>query len=338
MLQLKIMTRPRIPAEIVIEITGQCHLACRYCTKPGARAGHVPLSAITKTLDDAAAMKAGTIRFTGGEPLLHPDLRAMLAHARRLKFYIIVNTSAEEITPAQLRTLKGSIDCALISLQGFDQRSNKAYTGSGTPFAQKLKNIFALKALLPALRLGTVITPTMSSTFPRFAALVTRIAPVSWGLFRPISTDPDIAMMGQSFYNTMILDIIRFRQKTGLNTHISNAIPLCVSGNIKAGKECLPGAASDDGHLRIVRDVRGFFKPSYFIDTPLGEDLRKAWKHPLLRKLDATDHLPAICRQCPCLSPCFGGSRAMAMIHGGSYRAADPLFNKITAAQALSCL
>ncbi len=319
------MARPPIPTEVVIEVTGQCRLSCTYCTSPDLRAAHVPINDIIETLDAAAELKVPAIRFTGGEPLLHPDLRAFLTYAHQLGFYTIINTSAEEISSSQIRILASTINCALISLQGYDHGSSEAYTRSPSAFDQKLKNIFALKALLPVLRLGTVITPALHGTFPQFAALVKKIAPVSWGLFRPISKAGDITQMDQAFYRGLLLNIIRLR-KEGIHVEIANAIPLCVSGNINAGKEGCAGAIFDDGHRRIVRDAKGFFKPSYFINTPLGNDIATAWAHPLLEQLDRTDHLPATCQQCPLLDPCLGGSRAMSMLSGGSFQAADPLF------------
>jgi cyclic pyranopterin phosphate synthase len=45
---------------------------------PGQR---LPLATVREVLDDAAAAGVRKIRFYGGEPLLHPDLPAMIAHA-----------------------------------------------------------------------------------------------------------------------------------------------------------------------------------------------------------------------------------------------------------------
>ena len=96
------------------------------------------------------------------------------------------------------------------------------------------------------------------------------------------------------------------------------------------------GAALDEGHLRIVRSAQGYFKPSYFIETNLGNTIREAWEHPFLLQLERTDYLPDLCQRCPVLDTCRGGCRAMALRSHGTVFAPDPLFDPAIALKALS--
>ncbi len=327
------MKRPSIPLEIVIEITGKCRLVCPHCTGP--RTPHVPWEDIKKTLDEASDLGIRVVRITGGEPLLHPDIRTVLTYAKAKKLFVILNTAAENISPSLLKTLTVNVDATLISLQGYDERSNTEYTHSRYPFLDKIKNIFLLKAYLPNLWLATVITPTFGRSFQKFLPLVKKIAPANWTLFRAISETDEVKQMDIAFYHALTLNIMK-AHRDHINVSIGNAIPMCITGNLQAGKQAFRGADFDDGHVRLVRSTEGFFKPSYFLDTNLGHTIHTAWGHSFLHELEQTDYLPSLCQQCPVLDTCRGGCRAMALRAYGTALAPDPLFDPVIAQKALS--
>lgn len=327
------MNRPSIPLEIIIEITGRCRQVCTYCTGP--RTPDVPLKDIKDTLDEAANLGIKAVRITGGEPLLHPEIRTILSYAKSKKFSIIINTTAENITPALLKTIITSVDVAHVSLQGYNPQSNAAYTRSKVPFADKLKNIFLLKAYLPTIWIATVITPTKLQSFERFTPLIRKINPSAWLLQRPISdSDEALRQMDIAFYRALALKILKTRQ-TGLNVFISNPIPMCITGSLKTGQQAFLGAKLDEGHLRMVRRAQGYYQPSYFLETNLGTSIQKAWDHPFMLNINRTNFLPELCQRCPLVETCRGGCRAMALRANGSALTADPLFDPETAKKAL---
>ena len=326
------MKRPAKPLEIIIEITGKCRLVCPYCTGP--RTADVSLKDIKATLDEAASFGVKTIRITGGEPLIHPEIQTILKYAKLKKFSVLLNTAAENISPALMKTITANVDVALISLQGYDEKSNAAYTRSKLSFVDKIKNIFVLKSYLPTVWLATVITPTMVKSFDRFVPLIKKINPVAWTLLRPISDmNEDLKQMDLAFYRALTLKIMKARKD--INVFIANPIPLCITGNLTIGKEAFFGANFDDGHVRIVRSAQGYYKPSYFIDKNLGDTIKSAWEHPFLNELNRTDYLPDLCQRCPVLNICRGGCRAMALRAYGNPLDQDPLFDPLKAKKAL---
>lgn len=327
------INRLSLPLEIVIEITGKCRLVCPHCTGP--RTPHVPWRDIKKTIDEAADLGIKTIRITGGEPLLHPDFRKILTYAKEKKFSILLNTAAEDMSPSQLKTVAMNVDAALISLQGYDEKTNTEYTRSRSSFRDKIKNIFVLKAYLPTLWLATVITPTFGRSFQKFLPLVKKIAPAEWSLFRAIDEADKIKQMDLAFYRALTLNIMKAR-RAKINVSIGNAIPMCITGNLQLGKQAFIGGEFDDGHVRLVRSTEGYFKPSYFLNTNLGDTIQAAWAHPFLRELDRTDYLPQGCQHCPVFRTCRGGCRAMALRAYGTTFAPDPLFDAASAGKALS--
>lgn len=88
------LIRPQ-PRQITIAVTAACNFRCRGCRygrdfMSGAR---LSLDTVRAVLDDAAEAGVGTVRFYGGEPLLHPDLPAMVAHGSALGLDCYVTTN-----------------------------------------------------------------------------------------------------------------------------------------------------------------------------------------------------------------------------------------------------
>jgi cyclic pyranopterin phosphate synthase len=91
---LPVLIRPE-PRRLQVAITAQCNLACHGCRygrdfMPGAR---LSLDVVRQLLDDARDAGFWDVRLYGGEPLLHPDLPAMVQHAidRGLQVFVTTN-------------------------------------------------------------------------------------------------------------------------------------------------------------------------------------------------------------------------------------------------------
>jgi cyclic pyranopterin phosphate synthase len=84
------------PRQIEVAITAHCNLRCVGCRygrdfMPGSQ---LPLAVVRDLIDDAKAAGIWHIRFYGGEPLLHPDLPAMVRHAVEAGVQPYVTTNA----------------------------------------------------------------------------------------------------------------------------------------------------------------------------------------------------------------------------------------------------
>ncbi len=66
-----------------VVVTRRCNLACGYCNEYDDFSPPVPLTALIERVDRLAELKTAAITFTGGEPLLHPDLDRVIAASRR---------------------------------------------------------------------------------------------------------------------------------------------------------------------------------------------------------------------------------------------------------------
>lgn len=86
--------RPR-PRQLTIAITAYCNLRCIGCRygrdfMPGHQ---LPLEKVRELLDDAKLSGVERVRIYGGEPLLHPQLPAMIRHSLSLGLSTHINTN-----------------------------------------------------------------------------------------------------------------------------------------------------------------------------------------------------------------------------------------------------
>lgn len=65
-------------------ITSVCNFSCSYCrgTDINGSQGNMPLEDIKKTIDIWAANDIRNIRFSGGEPTVHPDLLEIIKYTK----------------------------------------------------------------------------------------------------------------------------------------------------------------------------------------------------------------------------------------------------------------
>ncbi len=65
-----------------VVVTRRCNLACGYCNEYDSFSPPVPLQNLLASVEHLAALKTAAITFTGGEPLLHPELDTVIRAAR----------------------------------------------------------------------------------------------------------------------------------------------------------------------------------------------------------------------------------------------------------------
>src|SRR3954451_1273422 len=62
--------------------TRRCNLACTYCNEYDDFSKPVPTDEMLRRIDHLAELGTSIISFSGGEPLLHPDLDLLIARIR----------------------------------------------------------------------------------------------------------------------------------------------------------------------------------------------------------------------------------------------------------------
>lgn len=70
-------------------VTRRCNLSCAYCTEFDQSSTAEPLDELRRRVDHVARLGSFGLELTGGEPLLHPDLTALVAHASQYRFQML---------------------------------------------------------------------------------------------------------------------------------------------------------------------------------------------------------------------------------------------------------
>ncbi len=107
----------------------RCNLACSYCNEYDDRSKPVPLDHMFERLDRLAALGTTIITISGGEPLLHPDLDAIISRIRRRGMLAGMITNGYLLTAERIRRLnRAGLDHLQISIDNVmpDEVSKKS--------------------------------------------------------------------------------------------------------------------------------------------------------------------------------------------------------------------
>ncbi len=151
-----------------LELTERCNFACAHCyiNRPAgdrkAKSRELSTERVKDILREAASLGCLRVRFTGGEPLLRPDLEELYVFARKLGLKVVVFTNASLITPRLAETFRRipPLDKIEVTVYGMKKASYEKVTrvpGSygaawqGIGLLQEKKIPFVVKgAFLPA--------------------------------------------------------------------------------------------------------------------------------------------------------------------------------------------
>ena len=112
-----------------LSLTARCNLACPYCLPDGQEPpGLLTLEQRRRVVKAAVALGAHSLRLTGGEPLLHPQLESLIAAVQPLRAHglrdIALTSNGTLLSANRARTLRESgLDRITLSLDGADGAS-----------------------------------------------------------------------------------------------------------------------------------------------------------------------------------------------------------------------
>jgi len=139
-------------------LTFRCNLRCRMCDcwrTPARRAGdELTTEEWFRVIDEGVALGAWAVSFTGGEPLLRPDLEQLVRHAHQRNASVHLCTNGVLLDAERARALAdaglGSVNVSLDSVESAvhnDLRRRPI-------FDTVVTNIRRLRTAAPALRVG----------------------------------------------------------------------------------------------------------------------------------------------------------------------------------------
>jgi len=114
----KALASTRHPLLVHIIPIRRCNLACTYCNEFDDFSKPVPVEEMFRRIDRLGAMGTAAVTISGGEPLLHPELDAIIGRIRKngmlagmiTNGYLLVADRIERLNRAGLEHLQISID------------------------------------------------------------------------------------------------------------------------------------------------------------------------------------------------------------------------------------
>jgi 12,18-didecarboxysiroheme deacetylase len=134
---------------VVWNVTQRCNLRCRHCyahAQNQAVSGELTFAEGITLLDDLAAFGVPVVLFSGGEPLMRPDLLPLIAHARSRGLRAVLSTNGTLITAEVAQTLcEYGLSYVGVSLDGLAM-TNDHFRGVEGAFERALAGIRHCKA------------------------------------------------------------------------------------------------------------------------------------------------------------------------------------------------
>jgi pyrroloquinoline quinone biosynthesis protein E len=154
------MTDAARPYTLVAELTYRCPLRCVYCSNPLDWASHrdaLSTADWLRVFREAEALGVVQLNLTGGEPLLRPDLEALVEGARSLDLYTNLITSGIPLTHERLAGFKTrGLDNVQVSIQDVTAATSDRIAGLKS-FDRKLEVARWVKDLGLPLTVNTVL-------------------------------------------------------------------------------------------------------------------------------------------------------------------------------------
>lgn len=147
------------PSKVYFEITRKCNLNCTFCYNKSNDSFSKELSKeqIFSLLDELSELGTFEIRFTGGEPTIHPDFFEIIEYSVKLGFFVSLGTNGIWSEDVLDKIKTSGIKIIIVSLDGHEEY-NDSIRGSGTfnKTILTLKNLRHNKDLI--LKINCVLT------------------------------------------------------------------------------------------------------------------------------------------------------------------------------------
>jgi pyrroloquinoline quinone biosynthesis protein E len=122
------------PNWLLAELTYRCPLQCSYCSNPTEIAQYqneISTNDWKRVLTQARELGCIQLGFSGGEPLVRPDLEELILTANHLGYYTNLITSGIGLTRPRIKKMeKWGLDSIQISFQSDQQSLNDSIAGN----------------------------------------------------------------------------------------------------------------------------------------------------------------------------------------------------------------
>ncbi len=174
------------------EVTSACNLACRHCRAEAQlepAEGELDTNEAKALIDAFPEVGAPIIIFTGGEPLMRPDIFELVRYADAKGLRCVMAPNGTMITEENAKEIKASgIQRCSISIDGPDAASHDPFRGGAGAFDGALRGVDLLKKAGVEFQINTTVTRDNLNRFKEIFALAERLGAAAWHIFLLVPT------------------------------------------------------------------------------------------------------------------------------------------------------
>ncbi|MCQ8894033.1 MAG: radical SAM protein [Methanolinea sp.] len=353
------VTRPQrvdAPFLVVWDITHRCNLRCIHCYQDAHKAFPDEMSTeeAKKVLDDLSDAGVVAIAFSGGEPLMRPDMRELVSYAKDKGFFVSLASNGTLIDEHMANDLAArKLDYIEISVDGADAAHHDLFRGVPGAFDRAVAGIQACVGAGLDTGVATTVTRETVGQLPAIHQLAAGLGVSRMMCFNFVPTgrgtgmvDQDIPPDQREALHRWILGVDRrgnlpvllstapqFARVAVEDEQGEGGIPVGhfytgkgLEGKAAALAEFIGGCGA--GRIYCSIEPEGTVQPCVFLPVPAG-NLRQSsfaeiWHNSdVLSHLRSRENLKGNCGTCRYRLLC-GGCRARAYAYFQDLDAPDP--------------
>ncbi len=342
---MKTVNYNEFPFIVIWEVTRACALKCVHCR---AEAQYTPdprqlsFEEGKKVIDDIAAMGNPLFVFTGGDPLMRPDLFELAHYAIHEKGLSVSMTPSA--TPMVTRkAVQQAKDVGLsrwaFSLDGSNDDIHDAFRGTKGSFDRTIKGISYLKEMNIPIQINTTVTTLNVGDLEAISELIKEFGAVLWSLFFliPVGRGQQEHMLTADEHESVMKWLTTIQQKMPYHVKATEAphyrrvvLQERLLQQTEKKLDVLgraPKSVNDGDGFVFISHI-GDVYPSGFLPIKCGNvresSLLDIYQNsPIMKELRDKTLLKGKCGRCEFKEIC-GGSRARAFAIHGDYLESDP--------------
>lgn len=314
--------------------TNACNMYCDHCYRDaGCKAEEELSTAEAKTMLEQIA-KAGfkIMIFSGGEPLLRPDIVELAAYAKSLGLRPVFGTNGTLLTVEMAKNLKEAGAMGMgISLDSLDSGKHARFRRYENAWEETVQGMRNCREVGLPFQIHTTVMEWNSAELEDLTDFAVREGAVAHHIFFLVPTGRAVSIEEESLRAEAYEEVLSRIMRKQLTVDIELK-PTCAPQFMRIAKQlgvdtrfsrgCLAGTAY------CIISPKGQVQPCAYLNIPLG-DVRETpfdeiWRNnPVLQELRTLDYKGG-CGTCEYKKLCGGCRARAAYYNNGDYMAEEP--------------
>lgn len=316
----------QLPVLSEVALTSACNIRCQFCyggcteTKKEAQLDTQGFKRVLDTIRHEAEVPS--VSFTGGEPLLYPDLPELIKYATKengMRVNLITNGTL--VTPGKAKDLaRAGLASAQVSIESAHAAQHDAITGVPGSHAASIAGLQALMSAGIRVHPHITICKPNRHTLDDYPGFCKGIGAerFSANLVIPAGRGTDAGLMvSYSEIGQIVTETLAAAARAGVEFMWYSPTPICLFNPLAAGLGNR-GCSACEGLLSV--DPQGRVLPCSSWPEPLGnlleEGFESIWFEKRAQWIRGKEAAPEECKACRHFAACQGACPLYFGVHG----------------------